>query len=41
MADLLRCEPLLASPPLQPEAGQPETGNGAVDAPSRLKGAVV
>ena len=36
MADLLRMEPLLASPPLQPEAG-----NAGTDAPSRLKSAVV
>jgi predicted signal transduction protein with EAL and GGDEF domain len=37
MADLLRAEPLLASPPLQPEAG--DAGGSAQ--PSRLKGAVV
>ena len=37
MADLLRSEPLLASPPLQPEAG--DAGEPAQ--PSRLKGAVV
>jgi diguanylate cyclase (GGDEF)-like protein len=37
MADLLRAEPLLASPPLQPEAG--DAGQSAQ--PSRLKGAVV
>ena len=40
MADMLRAEPLLASPPLQPEAGHgaQEAVNAA---PSRLKGAVV
>ena len=36
MADLLRTESLLVSPPLQPEAG-----NAATEAPSRLKSAVV
>ena len=36
MADLLRTESLLVSPPLQPEAG-----NAGTDAPSRLKSAVV
>jgi diguanylate cyclase (GGDEF)-like protein len=37
LADMLRAESLLASPPLQPEAG--DAGDPA--APSRLKGAVV